>query len=232
MKYLKRMLEMTGGDPDGEAKLEKYRTGLLEWNKKVNITNITNLEDFEKLHYADSLSCAFSPEWQRGKRILDVGTGGGFPGIPLAAAFPDKELVLADSLLKRLRIVESLARECDIHNIKVIHGRAEDLARRKDMRESFDICVSRALANMSTLAEYCLPFVKIGGTFISYKGPGEDISKGTRAIKEMGGKFLRKERPELLKEMGLDHRLIYIQKEKDTPKKYPRKAGTPSKDPL
>ena len=219
---------------DAEKKadiLNKYMEGILHWNEKVNLTAITDREEFVQKHIIDSLLCVSSEEFQKTSSVIDVGTGGGFPGIPLAVAFPEKEFVLMDSLAKRLKIVDELCGELGINNVTTLHGRAEELGRQKGYRDNFDLCVSRAVANMSTLSEYCLPFVKAGGSFIAYKGPDckSEINDASRAIRVLGGKLLR------IDKAGLDaynHELVYISKEISTPAAYPRKPGTPSRKPL
>lgn len=214
-------------------KLKAYRDATLEWNNKVNLTAITNPEEFLHKHYVDSLLCADSKELLQARKIIDVGTGGGFPGIPLAIFFPEKKFVLLDSLQKRLKIVRQLTDEIGLHNVEVVHGRAEDLARLQKYREQFDLCVSRAVANLSTLSELCLPFVKVGGTFLSYKGPNcnGEVLDAQNAIRELGGKLQHVDlpRPEMF---PTDHTMIYIYKVGKTPASYPRKAGTPAKEPI
>lgn len=214
-------------------KLLTYREETLKWNNKVNLTAITNPEEFIHKHYVDSLLCADAPEVIQARTILDVGTGGGFPGIPLAIIFPDKKFVLLDSLQKRLKIVREMADTIGINNVEVVHGRAEDLARTPNYREQFDLCVSRAVANLSTLSELCLPFVKVGGFFISYKGPNcnAEVSEALNAIHVLGGKLERVEQPSPA-HYETDHTMLYIHKERKTPHLYPRKAGTPGKDPI
>lgn len=220
--------------PEKKEKLLKaYMEGVLEWNEKVNLTAITDRNEFEKKHFIDSLLCAESPEFVHSSSIVDIGTGGGFPGVPLAVCFPEKEFVLVDSLAKRLKIVETLCRDIGVRNVTVIHGRAEDLGRQKDLREHFDMCVSRAVANMNILAEYCLPFVREGGFFAAYKGPdcSEEINGAKKAIEILGGRILR---TDIMKteETEFEHSLVYIEKIRTTPAAYPRKAGTPAKKPL
>ncbi len=213
------------------AKLNKYMDGILEWNEKINLTSITEKEEFISKHYLDSLTIAGIKEFIDASSIIDVGTGGGFPGIPLAASFPSKSFLLADSLNKRLKVIEALTSECDIKNVSTAHGRAEILANMEDIRESFDLCVSRAVADLPVLCEFCLPFVRVGGSFIAYKGPEpeNEIERAARAIKKLGGKFIR---VESFTESDFTHTLIVIKKVSKTPKAYPRKAGTPSKMPL
>ena len=218
---------------DKMDKLIGYMTDIIELNQHITLTAITEREEFIHKHYIDSLLCVASDEFINAKDIIDVGTGGGFPGVPLAIAFPEKSFVLIDSLNKRIKVINDLCQKWNIDNVKAVHGRAEDLARRKDMREEFDLCVSRAVANMSTLCEYCLPFVRKGGSFIAYKGPDcdEEIRVAQNAIRALGGRFMRDEAP-LSGSLPFDHKLIFIKKEKNTESKFPRKAGTPSKEPI
>ena len=219
---------------DGKSrKFEGYMESVLEKNKHINLTAITDRDEFIRKHYVDSLLCASSAEFRNANSVIDVGTGGGFPGIPLAIAFPEKEFVLIDSLNKRIRIINELCENYGIDNVTALHVRAEDLGRNSNFRESFDICVSRAVANMSTLSEYCLPFVKIGGTFIAYKGPecSEELNNASNAIRMLGGEVMRIENPQF-DELPFEHTLIYINKAESTRSKYPRKAGTPSKEPI
>lgn len=216
-----------------KLKLEKYMEGILSWNEKVNLTNITDPEEFRIKHNADSLMCVDFPEFQSAKNIIDVGTGGGFPGIPLAVYAPDKHFTLLDSLNKRLRIIDELAGGLDITNITLVHGRAEDVARNREHREKYDLCVSRAVSNLATLSEYCLPFIKVGGYLLAYKGPGADqeVKDAEKAMKTLGGSLVDI-RETTMEEYGLDHRILVIEKVRNTPKAYPRKAGTPLKEPL
>lgn len=235
MKELQTALEQLN-IPYTEETLEKYRLymeGIIEWNEKVNLTSITDKDEFIKLHFIDSIMSVPCEVFQKAKKIIDVGTGGGFPGIPLALAAPDKEFVLMDSLNKRIKIINQLCEEIGITNVTAVHARAEELAKNKAHRQKYDLCVSRAVANLSTLSEYCLPFIKQGGWFLSYKGPDTDkeLSDAKKAIKILGGQIDREELASL-KSSGLEHKIIFIKKVKDTPAKYPRKAGTPSKDPL
>lgn len=222
--------------PYNETMLEKFRIymeGILEWNEKVNLTSISDPESFVQKHYVDSLLCTPYKEFRKAESIIDVGTGGGFPGIPLALAAPDKEFVLMDSLNKRIKIIKELCRRAEIHNVTAIHARAEELARDKAHRQKYDLCVSRAVANIATLSEYCLPFIKRGGYFLAYKGPDteEELKAGRKAIGLLGGSVAREEKADL-PGFDLNHKIIFIKKTGETPSKFPRKAGTPSKDPL
>lgn len=214
-------------------KFSQYMESILKWNQMVNLTSITDPDEFIEKHYIDSLLSVPCREFQKAKRIIDVGTGGGFPGIPLALAAPDKEFVLMDSLNKRIKIINELCREIGINNVTAIHARAEELARNKNHREKYDLCVSRAVANLSTLSEYCLPFIKKGGWFLAYKGPDTDQERkeAERAVSILGGKLEREEKA-ALENFKLEHKIIFIKKVGKTPEKYPRKAGTPSKEPL
>ncbi len=214
-------------------KLEKYMEGILSWNEKVNLTNITDPAEFRVKHNADSLMCVDFPEFISAKNVIDVGTGGGFPGIPLAVYAPDKSFTLLDSLNKRLKIIDELAGDLGISNISLVHGRAEDIARTKEHREKYDLCVSRAVSNLATLSEYCLPFIKVGGFLLAYKGPGADqeAKDAEKALKILGGRLIDI-RETTMEEYGLDHRILVIEKVKNTSKTYPRKAGTPLKEPL
>ncbi|MDD6191199.1 MAG: 16S rRNA (guanine(527)-N(7))-methyltransferase RsmG [Firmicutes bacterium] len=235
MKELKEVFDRLNieFDEERESKYKGYMDDVLELNKSINLTAITDRDKFIEGHYVDSLACAFLQEFDKARRVVDIGTGGGFPGVPLAIAYPDKEFVLVDSLNKRIKIINSLCEKYEITNVKAIHGRAEELARKSDLRDSFDMCVSRAVANMSTLVELCLPFVKTGGFFVAYKGPesDEEINNSAKAIKTLGGTMDRIAAAEI-GPRGTQHRLVIVSKERETPKKYPRKPGTPGKTPI
>ena len=232
LKHFFEEMNITWND-DKAAKYEGYMNRILELNESINLTTITDMEEFILKHYVDSITCADAEEFLEANSIIDVGTGGGFPGVPLAIAFPEKRFILIDSLNKRVKIINDLCAELGIKNVKAIHGRAEELGRQKNLRENFDLCISRAVANMSTLSEYCLPFVKIGGTFIAYKGPNcrEEIENAELAIEKLGGEVYGVFYNEL-EGFNFDHVLVYVEKINSTPKKYPRKAGTPAKEPL
>lgn len=213
------------------SELVKYMKGILLWNEKINLTAIKNPGEFVVKHYFDSFPAAALDEFRKAETIIDVGTGGGFPGVPLASLYPEKKFVLADSLAKRLKVIDQVALESGIFNITTVHGRAEDLGRDSEYRERFDICVSRAVASLPVLLEYCLPFVKPGGTFIAYKGPDadEEVRKSQNALSKLCGKI---DRIEDVSDGTYSHNLIIITKSSSMPKSYPRKAGTPSKSPL
>ena len=232
---LKKTLEAMNIENSQEL-IEKFRIymeGVLEWNEKVNLTTITDLDEFVIKHFIDSIICANYPEYVNAAKIIDVGTGAGFPGIPLSIISPEKEFILMDSLNKRLKIIDELCQRSDIKNVVTLHARAEELAKNKAHRERYDLCVSRAVANMSVLAEYCLPFIKVGGFLMAYKGPEaeNEVKEAEHALSLLGGKA-EEIRNGNLKEFGIEHKVVVIKKVKNTPSKFPRKAGTPAKEPL
>lgn len=213
--------------------LTAYYEMLAEKNKVMNLTAITKFEDVIDKHFLDSLSVARFVNLSENLSVLDLGTGAGFPGLPLKIMFPNLSFTLVDSLNKRILFLDEVIKELGLTGIKTIHGRAEDLAREPVYREKFDLCVSRAVANLASLSEYCLPFVKPGGMFISYKSSGieEELSRAEKAILLLGGKV--KEVPSFcLEDTQIGRSLVMIEKEKKTPKAYPRKSGVPVKKPL
>lgn len=233
-------------------KFEEYYRRLIEKNKVMNLTGITERKDVIFKHFLDSLSICrvveFGAEhissdinyketekilFDRNSKILDLGTGAGFPGIPLKIAFPETEIVLADSLRKRILFLEEVIAGLELKKISAVHGRAEELARKQGYREKFQLCVSRAVANLSILAEYCLPFVAVNGYFISYKSAEieKELQESEKAISVLGGKVIKKD-SFLLPQSDLGRSLIVIKKVKATGKQYPRNAGKPVKEPI
>lgn len=217
-----------------DTQLEQFRLYyemLVEKNKVMNLTGITEWNEVLEKHFLDSISLIRAVDLEKNLTVIDMGTGAGFPGIPLKIAFPKLKVTLADSLNKRVIFLQEVIDALKLEEIEAIHGRAEDLARDKKYREQYDLSVSRAVANLSTLSEYCLPFVKIGGQFISYKSGEieEEIVSSKSAVFLLGGKI----KDTVKFELGESGRsFVVIDKVKGTPKTYPRKAGTPSKKPL
>ena len=213
-------------------RFQTYYRFLIEWNHQTNLTAITEWQDVVEKHFLDSLSFLLfcSAEELAEKKVLDLGTGAGFPGIPLALVLPNTRIVLTDSLKKRTVFLEALCEKLCLTNVEMIHARAEDLAKNTDYREQFDYVVSRAVANLSVLAEYCLPFVKVGGWFCPFKS--EDIDKEAEeahyAIEQLGGSMISVKRF-LVPTTDLHRSILMIQKKEQSPLRYPRKAGTPAK---
>lgn len=211
---------------------DRYFELLVFWNEKINLTSITGKDDVFVKHFADSIAMLKYADMS-GKSLIDIGTGAGFPGIPLKIMCPELNVVLADSLNKRITFLNEIINELELDDIIAIHGRAEDLANDNEYREKFDVVTSRAVANLSVLSEYCLPFVNTGGTFISYKSGNVDdeLSSAGHAIEVLGGKVERVEKYSI-PYTDYDRSLCFIKKINATDKKYPRKAGTALKKPL
>ncbi len=208
-----------------------YYELLIEWNEKMNLTAITVKEDVAIKHFIDCATCLKFIDLKGD--VIDVGTGAGFPGLVLKILKPEINICLLDSLNKRISFLEEVVRKLNLKNVTTVHSRAEDGAQNVKYREKFDFCVSRAVANLSTLSEYCLPFVKEGGLFVSMKGPDveEELDLARSAIGTLGGK-VEDLMCENLPETDINHTVIKIRKVRATPTKYPRKAGKPSKEPL
>lgn len=211
-------------------KLYKYMTGIIEWNDKVNVTAIVEERLFIVKHFIDSL---LINHYLQGKEdIIDIGTGGGFPGIPLKILNEDKKFTLIDSVNKKLNVIRDLSEKIGLGNLEIIHTRAEDLASKKEYREKYDVATTRAVSNLSTILEYMLPFVKVGGIAVCMKGPNykEELEEAKKAIEILGGKFEHIETFNLEGEM--ERNVLVIKKVKNTPNKFPRGQGKPLKEPI
>ena len=220
-------------DEKQKQQFNRYFEILVEWNKVMNLTGITEYEEVNEKHFVDSLSLVKAADIKNIKSVIDIGTGAGFPGVPLKIAFPHLEIVLLDSLNKRVKFLNAVIDELGLEGIKTLHGRAEDYAKQTEYREKFDLCVSRAVANLATLSEYCLPYVNKGGMFIPYKSGeiDEEVQNSKKAIHLLGGQLddvIKFQLPGT--EIGRS--FVKIKKVSNTNKKYPRKAGLPTKEPL
>lgn len=218
---------------DQISAFNKYYELLYEWNKKINLTAITEPKDVAIKHMVDSLSCFKADLFKENTSLIDVGTGAGFPGLPLKIFYPSLKLTLLDSLNKRVKFLQLVVDELGLKDVEVIHARSEEAARNKKYREKFDLATARAVARLPIICEYCLPFVKDGGTFIALKGRQyeEEATQAQKAIKVLGGE-ISDIMPVKLPEIDDKRAVIYIKKIKSTPKTYPRKAGTPERNPI
>ena len=211
---------------------DDYYRFLVEKNKVMNLTTIIEKEDVVLKHFIDSIYIMKYTDFDE-KKVIDIGTGAGFPGLPLKIAYPDTEVVLFDSLNKRIKFLDEVIAQLGLKGISTVHGRAEDGGKSKELREQFDVSVSRAVADLSVLSEYNLPFVKVGGYFVAYKSGeiDEELEKSKKAILILGGQIEKVDKFKL-PETDIERSLVYIKKVKNTPKKFPRKAGLPAKEPI
>lgn len=212
---------------------DAYTALLLEWNQKFNLTRITEPEEIAVKHYLDSLSMLKFVDVPAGSKLIDVGTGAGFPGIPLKIAVPGLKLTLADSVKKRLTFLEEVVQQLGLENVKILHGRAEDLGQVRAFREEYDFSVSRAVAKLRVLSELCMPFCHSRGRFVAYKGPDVDdeVKEASNAIRILGGK-IEAVNKFVLPDSDLQRSLVIVGKIEQTPRAYPRQAGTPERTPL
>ena len=214
-------------------KLYRFYEMVIEKNKVMNLTAITDYEEFVIKHFVDSLMIAKVMDMTMPMSVLDIGTGAGFPGVPVKIVYPETKVLLLDSLNKRLNFLNEVIAELGLKDITTIHSRAEELQAKGEYRENFDLCVSRAVSALPTLSEYCLPYVKLGGKFIAYKAVGadEEIEASKTAIRVLGGE-IKETAHFTIKDTDYTRVLISIEKIKNTPKKYPRPGGKPGKNPL
>lgn len=222
------------GFNDEEVKdFDLYYRILIEWNKKINLTAITDEAEAATKHFVDSVSALSCGLFIEGAKIIDIGTGAGFPGLPLKICRKDLDITLVDSLNKRINFLNEVISSLGLSGINAIHSRAEELARNKEHREKYDICVSRAVANLSSLTELCMPFLRLGGYFISLKGPkaAEEVALAKKAINLLGGELVEIKNYDI-GETDLNHNLVIIKKVKPTEKRFPRNAPKPIKDPI
>ena len=224
-EYFEKATQLLGVKVDDVkiAKFDKYKDLLLEWNEKINLTAITEEKDIIIKHFTDSLTCLKYID--DNASILDVGTGAGFPGVPLKIMRDDCDITLLDSLNKRIKYLNDVIDKLNLQKISAIHGRAEELGKKKEYREKFDIVTARAVANMRVLSEYCLPFVKIGGSFIAMKGSNveEELKEAESVIEKLGGKVENVEKIVLNSNEEIIHHIVEIKKIKNTPNDYPRR---------
>lgn len=216
-------------------KFQKYMNLLIEWNKNINLTAITDKDEIELKHFVDSLT--INKYISDNSKVIDVGTGAGFPGIPLKIYNESLDITLLDSLNKRINFLNHVIEELNLNKIKAVHSRAEDAAKNPDYREKFDVATSRAVANLSTLVEYLLPFVRVNGICICMKGPNveEELGRAKKAIEVLGGRIEKVDNLKLVadgSENDLERNIIIIRKVRKCSNKYPRKAGMPSKEPI
>jgi 16S rRNA (guanine527-N7)-methyltransferase len=215
------------------SQFERYFQLLVEWNEKMNLTAITEKEEVYLKHFFDSVTASFYFNFNQDITVCDVGAGAGFPAIPLKICFPEIKLTVVDSLNKRIGFLEHVVKELGLENVSMYHDRAETFAHRPEFRQQFDLVMARAVARLSVLSELCLPLVKKGGHFLGMKGANlpEEVKDGEKAVKLLGGK-IKDVHSFLLPIEESERNIVIIEKVKETPKKFPRKPGTPNKSPI
>lgn len=235
---IEQFIEMLGAkgislSPQQLQQYETYYSTLVEWNEKMNLTAITDKPEVYLKHFYDSITAAFYFDFKKPIHICDVGAGAGFPSLPIKIAFPELHVTIVDSLNKRISFLEHLSNQLGLKNVQFIHDRAETFGQKKEHREAYDVVTARAVARLSVLSELCLPLVKVGGTFVAMKGASakEELEAGKKAIAVLGGK-LNQSFSFTLPQEESERNILIIKKEKYTPKKYPRKPGTPNKTPI
>ncbi|TLS35136.1 16S rRNA (guanine(527)-N(7))-methyltransferase RsmG [Pseudalkalibacillus caeni] len=219
--------------PEQVKQFEIYYETLVEWNEKMNLTAITEREEVYEKHFYDSIMAAFTFDFSKSLSVCDVGAGAGFPSLPLKICYPDLKVTIVDSLKKRIGFLDHLVEQLGLKNVSLFHDRAEQFGKNKSFRESFDVVTARAVARLSVLSELCMPLVKVDGKFLVLKGPNamDEVADAENAIKILGGEIIDSKQMVLPNE-GSERSFITIRKVKKTPNKYPRKAGTPNKEPL
>jgi len=233
MDLIKEALNMGIEISENSSKmLEKYSEMLIKYNEFMNLTAITEPEEVKEKHFLDSATLILSGKLEKGASLIDIGAGAGFPSMPVKIIREDLDVTMLDSLNKRIGFLNDVIAELGLKNIKAVHSRAEDAGKNPKFREKFDIATARAVADLAVLAEYALPFVKVGGYFVALKGnsPKEEIESAKKAIREMGGEVEKTK--EVVLPSGINHCLVIIRKVIKTPDKYPRKAGMPTKKPI
>jgi len=234
-ELLKKTSDELGIEINNEQleKFNTYKDILIDWNSRINLTAIRNIEDITVKHYVDSLSCLLLDNVKKFNSFIDIGTGPGFPGLVIKIMKPEIKLIMLDSVGKKVDFVNFVIKELDLQNATAMKTRAEDLAQKSEYRENFECSITRGVGAMSIIAEYCLPFVKPGGSFIAMKGPGfnEELNDAKKAIEILGGSIKNVFEISLPENSGM-RSLIEIEKIKKTPARYPRKAGMPSKSPI
>ena len=233
-KFVAQLRELKEGlNDEQEQMFEQYYDLLIEWNNKLNLTRITSKAEVYEKHFLDSIAVTKIISLRKPHKLIDIGTGAGFPGIPLKIMYPELEVLLLDSLGKRVSFLDEVIKILELKSIRALKGRAEDLARDTDYRKGYDVAVSRAVANLAILSEYNLPFLKLGGSFVAYKSESvsDELGEAKNAIKTLGGKIQKVEKFYLPK-TNISRTFIIIEKVNETPEKYPRRAGIPEKRPL